>query len=50
LAKETWRKAIAQRLRKAAWDRAIDDVRPFLEGQDALSLLDRDEILKELSR
>lgn len=50
LTPETWRGAVARRLREFSWDRVVADVRPFLERSSDLSLLDREDLLQSLSR
>jgi hypothetical protein len=44
----TWRAAVADRLRDADWGRARADVRPFLEREQDVALVDRDALLKLL--
>lgn len=45
LSEDNWRDAVRERLQTVAWERVIDDVRPFLEpGADA-SLLTRENML-----
>lgn len=39
---ENWRRLVAKRLDNVKWDRAVEDVRPFLERSADLSLLTKD--------
>lgn len=43
----TWREALRQRITSLAWERVVQDVRPFLEGED-LHLLTRENLLRVL--
>jgi predicted nucleotidyltransferase component of viral defense system len=46
----TWRRATRARLASAAWDRVVDDVRPFLEPSADLNLLTRENLMRLLER
>jgi len=48
LTKINWRQAVRQKLESAAWDRAVADVRPFLETEAEASLLTIDNFLRGL--
>ncbi|MCX6350217.1 MAG: nucleotidyl transferase AbiEii/AbiGii toxin family protein [Candidatus Aureabacteria bacterium] len=45
-----WRELAAERIRRVRWDRAVEDVRPFLERQSDLTLLNEENCLKLLRR
>lgn len=45
-----WRELVAERLNKVKWDRAVEDVRPFLERQADLKFLTKENCLRLLSR
>jgi len=48
LSEDNWRTAVRERLQLAAWERVVDDVRPFLEpGADA-SLLTTENLMRVL--
>ncbi len=42
LTEKTWRQQVVKRLDELKWDRAVADVRPFLERQSELSLLTKE--------
>ena len=44
----TWRQAVATRLDALDWQAAVTDVQPFLERQDDLDLIDRNEVMRLL--
>ena len=43
-----WRRLVAEHLESVDWDRAVNDVRPFLERQADLKLLTKENCLKGL--
>ena len=43
-----WRHAVAERLDRLDWNRAVSDVRPFLERDEDAELVDRDTALRLL--
>ena len=45
----TWRRALAERLDAMDWDRAVTDLRPFLERQEDIELVNRDDLLRLLT-
>ena len=45
----TWRRALAERLDAMDWDRAVTDLRPFLERQEDIELVNRDDVLRLLT-
>ena len=45
-----WRQLVTERLESVDWDRAVDDVRPFLERQADLNLLTRENCLRLLQK
>ena len=45
----TWRRALAERLDAMNWDRAVTDLRPFLERQEEIELVNRDDVLRLLT-
>ncbi len=45
-----WRKLVAERLEKLDWERAVDDVRPFLERQADLKLLTKENCRQLLGK
>ena len=48
LTPQTWRGAIRQRLQDLDWDRIAADVRPFLEQQHDVDLVNRDNVVRLL--
>jgi hypothetical protein len=48
LAQDSWRAVVRGRLEGANWERAIDDVRPFLERRAAIELLTPDNLMRVL--
>ena len=44
----TWQRSVAERLNLLDWDRAASDVRPFLERDEDLELVDRANVLRLL--
>lgn len=50
LTQDNWRQAVHQRLRTVAWERVVDDVRPFLEPGVDLNMLNRENLERLLSR
>lgn len=48
LTEATWRKAVSRRIREIEWERAVEDVRPFLEREADVALMDREEILRTI--
>ena len=44
----SWRRAVAERLDLLDWDRAGSDVRPFLERDEDIDLVDRNTVLRLL--
>ncbi len=48
LTPQDWRHAVADRLARLDWNRAADDVRPFLERDADVELVDRDTALRLL--
>jgi hypothetical protein len=48
LTETNWRAAVLNRLRRASWDRVVDDVRPFLDPRADLSLLRYENVLQVL--
>ncbi len=42
----TWRRSLAERLDAMNWDRAVTDLRPFLERQEEIDLVNRDDVLR----
>ncbi len=49
LTTDNWRQMVFARLESITWERAIDDVRPFLAVTEELSLLTRENILQLLT-
>jgi hypothetical protein len=47
---ENWRELVANRLQEVAWDKAVDDVRRFLDRTAALDLLTQENVMGLLSR
>ena len=45
----TWRRSLAERLDAMNWDRAVTDLRPFLERQEEIELVNRDDVLRLLA-
>jgi hypothetical protein len=45
----TWRRSLAERMDAMDWDRAVTDLRPFLERQDDIELVNRDDLLQLLT-
>lgn len=50
LTPQTWRAVIATRLDAMDWPRAVEDLRPFLERQEDLALVNKDDVLRFLLR
>ncbi len=47
---DNWRELVAARLENVRWNRAVEDVRPFLERPGELSLLTKENCLRLLPR
>lgn len=47
---ENWRELVAERLQEVAWDKAVDDVRPFLDRTADLDLLTQENVMRLLSQ
>ena len=47
---QTWRPSVADRLEALDWDRAANDVRPFLERLDETALVTKENTLRLLAR
>jgi len=47
---ENWRELVANRLQEVAWDKAVDDVRRFVDRTAALDLLTQENVMGLLSR
>ena len=45
---ENWRAVVRERVNELAWDRAMADVRPFLERESDAALLTRENLLRAL--
>ena len=45
----TWRQSLAERMDAMDWDRAVTDLRPFLERQDDIELVNRNDVLRLLT-
>lgn len=45
----TWRRSLAERMEAMDWDRAVTDLRPFLERQEEIELVNRDDLLRLLT-
>ena len=45
-----WRKLVVERVSAMTWDRVVEDVRPFLERTEDLTLLKREQVLRLLER
>lgn len=48
LTPENWREAVYIRLESISWEKALDDVRPFLGKPEEITLLTRENVLKLL--
>jgi hypothetical protein len=48
ITRDNWRKETALRISEYVWDRVIADVRPFLEKEEDLKMLTKENILKLL--
>jgi hypothetical protein len=48
LVERNWRAMVRDRLRKATWDRVVDDVRPFLEPRADPGILSYDNVMQVL--
>ena len=46
---QTWRPVVRQRLDELDWDRMVGDVRPFLEQQHDVDMLDKDSSMRFLA-
>jgi len=44
----TWRRSLAERMDAMDWGRAVTDLRPFLERQEDIELVNRDDLLRLL--
>ena len=45
----TWRRSLAERMDAMDWDRAVTDLRPFLERQEDIEMVNRDDLLQLLT-
>ena len=45
----TWRRSLAERMDAMDWARAVTDLRPFLERQEEIELVNRDDLLRVLT-
>jgi len=50
LTHRSWTEPVAERLAELHWEQALADVRPFLEEQDDIDLINRDDALRLLAR
>lgn len=50
LTARTWRPALAARLDTLDWERAVSDLRPFLERREEIALVNRNDVLQLLER
>ena len=50
LTPRSWTEPVAERLEALNWERALGDVRPFLDEQDEIALVTRDNALRLLAR
>ena len=50
LTARSWTEPVAERLEALNWERAVPDVRPFLERQDDIDLVTRDNALRLLGK
>jgi predicted nucleotidyltransferase component of viral defense system len=48
LTKDNWRTAVRKQLKTVAWQRVVNDVRPFLEPSADLNMLTRENLLRVL--
>ncbi len=49
MTRDNWRKETALRIRQYDWPRVVSDVRPFLERQEDLELLNEQTLIKLLA-
>ena len=45
----TWRRSLADRMDAMDWDRAVTDLRPFVERQEEIEPVNRDDLLRLLT-
>ena len=45
---ESWRRIVADRIASMDWERIVEDVRPLIESEEELPLLERETLLKLL--